>query len=115
MTAAKRVHILGMILLVVGLLTAVVIFATARREERLGILGLDVQTNRQTFELERMGGKSYLLFNDLNKWFTSLWHGRRLAYTIGVLSVTGFLTCRWFADLLKHAPTGEVEGSDTGI
>jgi hypothetical protein len=112
MTAAKRVHVSGVVLLVVGLLAAVIVFCTARREERLGILGLDVQTNRQTLELERMGGKSYLLFNDLNQWFASLWRGRRLAYTVGILSFAGFLGCRWFADLLAHAPATGVEEND---
>lgn len=110
MSAAKRVRISGMVLLAAGLLAAVVIFSRACPEERLGILGLDVQTNRQSFELERMGGKSYLLLNDLKQGFASLWHGRRLAYTIGVLSVAGFLSCRWLADLLEHAPaTGPEE------
>lgn len=95
-----------------GLLAAVIIFSTARQEERLGILGLDVQTNRQTFEMERMGGKSYLLFHDLSEWFVTLGHGRRLAYTVGILSFAGFLSCRWLADLLQHAPVSEVEGND---
>lgn len=112
MSAAKRVRISGMVLLVAGLLAAVIIFGMARPEERLGILGLDVQTNRQTFELERMGGKSYLLFHDLREWFVSLGHGRRLAYTVGALSFAGFLSCRWLADLLEHAPASGPEEND---
>ena len=113
MLAAKRIRTSGVILLVAGLLVAVIIFCTARLDEPLGILGVDVPTKRQSLELERMGGKSYILFNDLNEWFASLWHGRRLGYTIGVLSIAGFLGCRWFADLLEHAPaSGDQEHDD---
>lgn len=115
MSAAKSVRISGIVLLVVGLLAAAIIFRTARSEERLGILGLDVQTNRQTFEMERMGGKSYLLFHDFSEWFGSLWHGRRLAYTVGVLSFAGFLSCRWLADLLAYAPPVATAGNDKSV
>ena len=107
MIAAKRIRASGAILLVVGLLAAVIIFCTARPREELGILGVDVPTKRETLQLEKIGGKSYILFNDFDEWFASLWHGRRLAYTVGVLSIAGFLTCRWFADLLEHAPPSD--------
>jgi hypothetical protein len=107
MSAAKRLRTLGTILLVVGLLAAAIVFSRTRPDEELGILGVDVLTKRDMLQLERMGGKSYILFNDFNEWFASLWHGRRLAYTIGVLSIGGFLGCRWFADLLDHAPASD--------
>lgn len=94
MTAANRVRTSGVILLMAGLLAAAYVFSRARPDEQLGMLGVDIATNRQTFQLERMGGKSYLLFNDLNARFRSLWHGRRLAYTLGVLSFAGFPGCR---------------------
>ncbi|MFZ0918042.1 MAG: hypothetical protein WAN04_14210 [Candidatus Udaeobacter sp.] len=107
MSAAKRVRTLGTVLLVVGLLAAAIVFSRALPDEELGIPGVDVLTKRDMLQLEKMGGKSYILFNDFNEWFASLWHGRRLAYTIGVLSVGGFLGCRWFADLLDHAPASD--------
>ena len=112
MIAAKRVRTSGVILLVAGLLAATIIYCTARPDEQLGILGVDIPTKRQSLELERMGGKSYILFNDFNEWFASLWHGRRLGYTIGVLSIAGFLSCRWFADLLEHAPASDDHAND---
>lgn len=48
-------------------------------------------------QLERFGGKSAVLFDDLNRWFASLWVGRRLGITIICLSVliASFLT--WIA------------------
>ena len=94
-------------MLVVGLLAAVIIFCTARPPEELGILGDDVPTKRESLRLEKIGGRSYILFNDINEWFASLWHGRRLAYTVGVLSIAGFLSCRWLAGFLEYAPASD--------
>lgn len=37
-------------------------------------------------ELERFGGKTALLADDLNRWFSSLWSGRRLAILVGLFS-----------------------------
>src|ERR1700746_1881511 len=92
MIAAKCVRMSGVVLLVGGLAAAVIVFYLAQPEEKLGILGVDVPTKRENLQLERMGGKSYILFNDINEWFSGLWHGRRLAYTIGVLSIAGFVS-----------------------
>jgi hypothetical protein len=104
MPAAKRVRLAGATILVAGIISAVILYSVARPDEALGILGVDVPTKREMLQLERMGGKSYILLNDLNDWFASLWHGQRLAYTVGVLSLAGFLGCRWLADLLAHPP-----------
>jgi|SRR5690242_7604258 hypothetical protein len=42
-------------------------------------------------QLERFGGKASVLFDDINRWFASLWHGKRLGLTIVVLSVASAL------------------------
>jgi hypothetical protein len=107
MIAAKHVRASGVILLVAGLLAAAIIFCTARSDEQLEIPGVDLATKRESLQLEKMGEKSYIVFNDLNEWFASLWHGRRLAYPIGILSIAGFMCSRWFADLLESAPAND--------
>jgi len=38
-------------------------------------------------QLQEFGGKAALVFDDLNRWFSGLWHGRALAGTILALSV----------------------------
>ena len=38
-------------------------------------------------ELRRFGGKAAVLFDDFQRWFASLWHGRRLGLTLACLSV----------------------------
>jgi hypothetical protein len=110
MTTAKRIRAVGAGVLWAGLLAAVIIFATARREEGAGVVGVDVPTKRDRLQLERMGGQSYVLFKDLDDWFASLWHGRRLGATVGVLSVLGFLVCRGLARVHEDETAAENEG-----
>ena len=38
-------------------------------------------------DLERFGGKAAVFADDFNRWFAGLWMGKRLAYTVGVLSI----------------------------
>jgi hypothetical protein len=96
MRAAKCFRTFGMVILISGLLATGVIFGCARRNNDLDPLSGERYTKHTLLELEKMGGQSYVLFTSLNDWFVSLWQGRRLAYTIGVLSVAGF----WVAIIL---------------
>jgi hypothetical protein len=43
-------------------------------------------------QIERFGGKAALLFDEVNRWFASLWQGRTLGITVAVLSVLAALT-----------------------
>lgn len=112
MSVAKRIRIVGSGSLVAGLLTAIVIYSTARPDEKLGILGVDVPTKSNLLQLERMGGRSCVLFNDLNEWFAGLWHGQRLAYTAGVLGFIGSLSCRWIANRPGYQPASDEHPDD---
>jgi S-adenosylhomocysteine hydrolase len=42
-------------------------------------------------QLERFGGKASVLFDDINRFLASLWHGKRLGLTIGALGAAGAL------------------------
>jgi hypothetical protein len=44
--------------------------------------------NRQ---LQRFGGKAAVLFDDFNRWFAGLWHGKSLGLTVIWLSVLAAL------------------------
>jgi hypothetical protein len=51
-------------------------------------------SRRYVSQLERFGGKPAVLFDELIDWVGSLWHGRRLAYTVAVLSaIAAFGLC----------------------
>jgi hypothetical protein len=105
--SGKQLRLAGKIILLLGVLAAAVIYVRAKPEENAGILGIDIRTNRDRLQLERMGGKNYVMLKDMDDWFVSLWHGRRLGCTIGVLSVLGFVVCRALAfvedDIAKTA------------
>src|SRR4051812_22750267 len=48
-------------------------------------------------QLERFGGKSAVLFDDLNRWFASLWVGKALGITVACLSAGAALVLFWVA------------------
>ena len=93
----KHIRLIGTVILLGGLLSAVIVYFTAPSHHRAPILGVDIRTNRDRLQLQRMGGSNYVLMKDFDEWFGSLWHGRRLAFTLGVLSLLGFLLCRGLA------------------
>ena len=109
--SAKRLRIAGTVVLFAGLIAAASIYLAARPDERTAILGVDIRTNKDRMQLERMGGKSYVLMKDFDEWFTTLWHGRRLGCTIGVLSILGFLVCRGLAFAEEDFPQSSKTGN----
>ena len=46
------------------------------------------------YRLEKIGGKSALIYEDLNQFLASLWHPPRLGLTIGVAS--SLLALAWY-------------------
>ncbi|MBS0663250.1 MAG: hypothetical protein JSR48_08285 [Verrucomicrobia bacterium] len=97
MTNPRRLRLAGTFLLAAGLVAAGIIYLLAEPEEDRGLLGVDVRTNRDTLDLQKMGGKSYVVFHDFSQWFAARWHGEQLAYTVAFLALAGFLGCRWLA------------------
>lgn len=83
--------------LVGGLSISAVVFAMAAPEVDEDYLGVYVtsihNSKRQLLELERIGGKAAVVAAELSDWFDGLWHGRRLAGTLAVLSVGASLLC----------------------
>ena len=49
------------------------------------------QSKRYQRDLERYGGKANVIFDELNRWFASLWHGKRLGVTLAWISVVASL------------------------
>ena len=82
--------------LLAGLLAAAAIALTASDDagDALGYEFIDGQayaieasdSKMYRHELERFGGKAAVLADDLNRWFSSLWRGKRLAITVAFLS-----------------------------
>src|SRR5262245_29696019 len=119
MAMRKRLMICSVAVAVVGLLGALLIYARAGdgsdADENVQILIVDGKTYKvplastKTYrrELRRIGGEAAVLFDDINRWFASLWRGRSLAIitagTTVVLSVGLFLFAR-------AMPTGSHSG-----
>jgi len=48
-------------------------------------------------DLQRYGGKTAVLFDEIDRWFLGLWHGKSLALTVAFLSLLVFLTLYFIA------------------
>lgn len=53
-------------------------------------------------DLQLYGGRSAVLADRFMRWFSSLWHGTSLAYTVCVISILISL-CLYVASRLRHA------------
>ena len=90
-------------ILVAGLAASAVVFALAPAEvedERAGLHVIDASNSkRYQLELQRIGGKAAVAAAEFSERFDTLWHGRRLAATLAVISVTASLLCLLAAKL----------------
>jgi len=82
-------------ILVVGLVSAALIYAFATDDADAEAAAEIASGRAYQHNLELMGGKFALLSVEFDDWFASLWRGRALAYTIGVLSVALAGVCLW--------------------
>src|SRR5262245_3051792 len=80
----RALRLLAGVILLVGLASAVGIYAASTDE----VQGYQPEETKQYLRtLELYGGKANVMATELTEWFDSLWHGRRLAYTVGCASV----------------------------
>jgi len=70
-----------------GLAVALLIYLTAGDDAANLALQEMVGSKRYVRELQRFGGKSAVLFDELSRWFEGLWRGKSLGVTIAWLSV----------------------------
>jgi len=103
----RQARRLAVWILAIGLILSAVVFVkTSPGDNDPDPYELD-QTNSKKYEdsLERIGGKSAVLGVEMEDWFTALWHGRELAYTLAAISVSGALVCFVFSNLTLHPPS----------
>jgi hypothetical protein len=116
----RRLHLACIAILVLGLTSAGLIFALAEEAPEAAasyrIVDGQVYTvpqaasRKYVSQLERFGGKPAVLFDELIEWFWALWRGRRLAFTVGWLSVLGALGVYLYAQYLTPHPGRENGG-----
>ena len=119
MTRRLRFNLAGAAVLVIGLLTALLIYLTAADApvDALGYQFADgtvyaVQpgdSKMYRHELERFGGKAAVFADELERWFSGLWKGKRLAGTVTVISL---LAALGFFHLARACGRDESEGGE---
>ena len=95
-TKQKRLFLISIAVLVIGLASSAAIYVAAGGDEDEGreyeIVGGKIYPGGQErskvyrHNLEVFGGKAAVLADDFNRWFESLWHGRTLACTVACIS-----------------------------
>ena len=90
----------GIILFAAGFVAAVLIHRAQPAENENEINSL---SKRDVYQIEKLGGKEFVFGVQMTAWFSGLWHGRRLAYTVIFLSAAGSIGCLLLADFLDAA------------
>jgi hypothetical protein len=83
MTASRLVRRIGLALAAAGLVVGAIVYVSASS-------GADpdpVAQQREMRELERLGGTAGVQTVKFDQWMGSLWHGRRLAFTLALLGL----------------------------
>jgi hypothetical protein len=110
----KRLRLIGVCLLAVGLPVAGLIYLNAPADDEGGAIGYEIDggtavpiqpgdSKSYDRQMEGMGGGAAVLAAEFAAW----WHGRKLAYTLAILSVAGSLLCFFLARLQGYLPPPE--------
>ena len=93
MNPLTRCYLNTAIILLAGWAGSVAIYLTAGEKTENPFAEFE-NSKRFANGVERMGGKTALIANDLSKWFNGLWHGETLAYTVAV--ITFVIACGYY-------------------
>ncbi len=110
---ASRLYLAGGIILIGGLIAAALVYFLAANQADASAAGYSIvggntyaltlaESTRELQEVERLGGQPAVLVLEFHRWFLSLWHGRRLAYTLALLSAAVALLCFHIAGLMEE-------------
>ncbi len=103
----RRPYLVAAIIVLVGLCSAVVIFLTAGSPAGTLPEFSPEYSKKYLHDLELYGGRGNVMAAELMDWFDSLWHGRRLAYTVFALALLVSLGYLFFAAYLPPIPDAE--------
>ena len=94
---ARRLYAACLIVLACGLAAGALVYFTAEDSAPPGSSYVVIDgvayavepgaSKRYVRDLQRFGGKASVVFDELNRWFGSLWHGTRLGVTLAWLSI----------------------------
>jgi len=113
----RRLHFAGIAILVAGWICAVLVYIVAsisddataadRRiiDGQVYVVPLET-SRREQQEMERLGGKATVWMVESATWLGSLWHGRRLAFTLALLATVIGGSCIYLAGLAGEVADG---------
>jgi len=96
----ERLRRVGLCLLLGGMLAAAAVFSVTPPDDAED----QIETKKYDYQMEVIGGKTNLFATEVTTWIVGLWHGRQLARTILVLSVTASIGCFYVAHRLHFGP-----------
>ena len=108
-TIQIRLYLSAIIILVAGLIiSSWVYFAAPDENDVSNIIGYEIvnghsypiestYSKRYQNEEEKIGGPFAVVASNLTQWFSGLFHGKRLAYTIAIAAICLSLACYWIA------------------
>jgi hypothetical protein len=71
-------------------------------------------SKRYMREMEQFGGRANVIAYKFGIWFDGLWHGKSLAFTVGVLSIILAYGFRFVADRMPSGEGSDRSDGDTG-
>lgn len=105
----RKTNQITLVLLLVGLGSALAIHLTAAPLSADPLLGDPLATKKYLRELRVIGGQGNVLAAEFQDWFAELWHGQSLAATVAVLTVGLTLAFRFVATHPGTASTAPPE------
>ena len=90
-------NLIGAIILMVGLASAILIYRKAENDSR-DVSGYEQgsgsvypvkpeDSKKYLRDMELYGGKANVLVDEFRRWFVGLWHGESLAFTVGCITI----------------------------
>ena len=73
-------------MVVAGFSAALVVYLIAAPDETDPLQNFE-QSKKYLADVERIGGKAAVFSIELENWFSGLWHGQSLAFTIAALTI----------------------------
>lgn len=109
---ASRMYLLSKAVLIAGLVCAVAIFLRATLAAP-GHADYQLEETKQyQRQMELYGGKANVMASDVREWLGTLWHGKRLAYSVAALSVVAAGIIRFAAIPLPPLDGGDDDEPD---
>ncbi|NJD91496.1 MAG: hypothetical protein FIA91_08295 [Geobacter sp.] len=104
----KRLNLSAAMVLAAGGVAATAIYLTAATREENRLVSEFQNSKVYRRQLEGYGGKLSVVMDELGRWFTSLWQGENLAFTIAAISAVTALLLYWLARNIPPASKGDL-------